>query len=528
MKKAIKISLHQINSNPGDFKFNQKKIDEGIDWAFASQSELLIYPVQSITGMACNSLCEKEHFLNHAKKIMLHIADRLKNTPLSVLISCPIPKVKKHEQPFLITHQGIYDIIHDKKGIFNINGHPVVLFSDRPRRTFRIEKKYLIPDALIVHLNNRPFHTGIQPERERTGEWIANYTGNCFLEVNRVGTNDHLVYYGSSFLKSAEGETRMRAKSFTEDFVDVNLDPDFKRAPDLVKQLPDNTYSRQQAIVQSIQDYIRKNGFKKVLVGLSGGLDSALVTTLAVEALGRENVFCLMMPSPFSSLGSVADSEKLVQNLGIQSAKIPITDVYKAVSNTLAPFFGERTFNTTDENMQARIRGLYLMAVSNEYGWVVLNTGNKSETATGYSTLYGDTIGGYAPICDLYKTECYQLASFINIQKGYDHIPIEILEKAPSAELAPDQTDQDSLPAYEKLDEILRCILDQNMPLEAIVERGFEEKDVQKAFRLLRINEYKRRQEPLGPRLSHSSFIHDIDFPITNGFKEDLGTGGLS
>ncbi len=526
MQKAIKISLHQINSNPGDFKFNQNKIDEGIDRAFASKSELLIYPVQSITGMAYNSLFEKEHFLNHAKKTMLHIADRLKNTPLSMLISCPIPMGKKYEQPFLITHQGIFDIIHDKKGIFNINGHPVVLFNDPPRRTFRIEKKYSIQDALIVHLNNRPFHTGIQAEREKTGEWIANYTGNYFLEINRVGTQDHLVYYGSSFLKSAEGETRMRAKSFTEDFVDFDLD--LIKTTDVLNPLPDNTFSRQQAIVQSIQDYIRKNGFRKVLVGLSGGLDSALVTTLAVEALGKDNVFCMMMPSPFSSLGSVADSEKLVQNLGIQSAKIPITDVYKAVSNTMAPFFGERTFNTTDENMQARIRGLYLMAVSNEYGWVVLNTGNKSETATGYSTLYGDTIGGYAPICDLYKTECYQLASLINTQKGYDHIPIEILEKAPSAELAPGQTDQDSLPSYENLDEILKFILDQNMTLEAIVERGFEEKDVQKAFRLLRINEYKRRQEPLGPRLSKSSFIQDIDFPITNGFKEDLGTGGLS
>jgi NAD+ synthase (glutamine-hydrolysing) len=186
----------------------------------------------------------------------------------------------------------------------------------------------------------------------------------------------------------------------------------------------------------------------------------------------------------------------------------------------MSGFFGERTFNTTDENIQARIRCVYLMATSNEYGYVVLNTGNKSETATGYSTLYGDTIGGYAPISDLYKTDCYKLAAFINTQKGYAHIPTEILEKAPSAELAPGQTDQDSLPPYEVLDGILECILEQNLSVPEIVEQGYPEEAVKKTAQLLRINEYKRLQEPMGPRLSKSSFVHDLKLPVTNGFKE--------
>jgi len=520
MKKALKITIHQINSYPGNFTVNQNKIDEGIDRAFESKSDLLIYPAQSITGMNPNALFKKDHFLKCAQKILIHIANRVQNSSLAVLISCPNAFDEPYEKPFLINNQGICDVIHDQKGILDINGQRVLLLEDSPNKAFKLPKRCFSKNALIVHLNTRPFHTGIQLERERTGEFIAMHTGNRFLEVNRVGTIDHLVYYGASFLKCDKKGTCIRAKSFKEDLITFELD--FDQGTGTICDLPDHVSSQYSAIIQSISDYIHKNGFKKVLVGLSGGLDSALVTTLAVQALGSENVFCLMMPSQFSSSGSVTDSEKLVQNLDIQSVKIPITEVYHCIHHAINPFFGERTFNTTDENMQARIRGLYLMTVSNEYGWVVLNTGNKSETATGYSTLYGDTVGGYAPISDLYKTECYQLASFINSMKRYDCIPIEILQKAPSAELSPGQTDQDSLPAYDQLDGILQCILDENLSYQVIIERGFEERDVQKTFRLLRINEYKRRQEPLGPRLSMSSFVHDIDFPITNGFKEEL------
>ncbi|MEA1884452.1 MAG: NAD(+) synthase [Thermotogota bacterium] len=517
MKPSFTITIHQTNPFPGDFKRNLEKALQGVNEAIKAKSNLLIFPAQSLTGMEYNLLFKREHFLKEAKNCLDLLINHLKDSLLKVLITCPIKVEDSEETVFLLSKNGAFDLNHSQDKIIEIDGQRILIFQDEREDHFQINNIDSTPNTLLVHLNTRPFYRGIQLEREKTGAFISKRTGNNFLEVNRGGTTDHLVYYGGSFLTNPSGKITMRAKSFNEDVITFELNAKKENAP--VYGLPDDMNSLFEAITQSIKDYINKNGFKKVLIGLSGGLDSALVTTLAVEALGRENVFCLLMPSQFSSQGSLDDSQKLAKNLGIKTAQIPITSVYQAVSNAMSNFFGERTFNTTDENIQARIRCVYLMATSNEYGYVVLNTGNKSETATGYSTLYGDTIGGYAPISDLYKTDCYKLAAFINMRKGYAHIPTEILKKAPSAELAPGQTDQDSLPPYEVLDGILACILEQNLSVQEIVDQGYPEETVKKTAQLLRINEYKRRQEPMGPRLSKSSFVHDLNLPVTNGFR---------
>ncbi len=518
MKHPFKINVHQINPFPGDFKRNLEKASEGITEAIEAKSNLLVFPAQSLTGMAYNSLFKREHFIQEARNCLFSLTDRLRHSSLKVLIPCPIQGEDKEEKVFLLSKKGMEVFCDNRQKFIDIDDQRISIFKDNRDNAFQITDIDATPNTLLLHLNTRPFYSGIQDEREKMGAFLSQRTGNPFLEVNRVGTTDHLVYYGGSFLTSPSGKIMMRAKSFKEDFITFELNRKKEDAP--VYGLPDEMTALYEAITQSIKDYIHKNGFKKVLIGLSGGLDSALVTTLAVEALGSDNVFCLLMPSQFSSQGSLDDSKKLANNLEIKTAEIPITPVYHSVNKAMSTFFGERTFNTTDENIQARIRCVYLMATSNEYGYVVLNTGNKSETATGYSTIYGDTIGGYAPISDLYKTDCYKLAAFINTQKGYDYIPKEILEKAPSAELAPGQTDQDSLPPYEVLDSILSCLLEQNLSVQEIVDQGYTEEAVKKTAQLLRINEYKRRQEPMGPRLSKSSFVHDLNLPVTNGFKE--------
>ena len=517
MKPSFAITIHQTNPFPGDFKRNLEKALQGVNEAIKAKSNLLIFPAQSLTGMEYNSLFKRGHFLKESHNCLKSLTDHLKNFSLKVLITCPIQEANSEEMVFLLSENNTLDLSHQQDKIIEIDGQRLTIFQDERDVGFQINTIDSTPNTVLVHLNTRPYYRGIQRERENTGSFISRRTGNPFLEVNRVGTTDHLVYYGGSFLTNPTGKIMMRAKSFSEDIITFELNSKSEDFP--IFGEPNDMTSLYQAIIQSIKDYISKNGFKKVLIGLSGGLDSALVTTLAVEALGSDNVFCLLMPSQFSSQGSLDDSQKLADNLGIKTARIPITSVYQSVSNAMSSLFGERTFNTTDENIQARIRCVYLMATSNEYGYVVLNTGNKSETATGYSTLYGDTIGGYAPISDLYKTDCYKLAEYINTQKGYAHIPKEILKKAPSAELAPGQTDQDSLPPYEVLDGILGCILEQNLSIQEIVDQGYPEEAVQKAAKLLRINEYKRRQEPMGPRLSKSSFVHDLNLPVTNGFR---------
>jgi NAD+ synthase (glutamine-hydrolysing) len=272
--------------------------------------------------------------------------------------------------------------------------------------------------------------------------------------------------------------------------------------------------------VLGTRDYIQKNGFGKVLIGLSGGLDSSLVATVAVDALGKENVVGVAMPSQYSSPGSVSDAELLAKNLGIELFNIPIEKVFRSYLDILSDSFRDKTPDVTEENLQARIRGNILMALSNKFGWLVLTTGNKSEMATGYATLYGDMAGGFAVIKDIPKTMAYKLASYRNSLAGREVIPASVIAKAPSAELRPDQKDTDSLPPYEILDPILKAYVEEDKSVEEIIASGSQEAIVRRVARLVDLSEYKRRQAPPGIKITPRAFGRDRRLPITSKFRK--------
>jgi NAD+ synthase (glutamine-hydrolysing) len=283
-----------------------------------------------------------------------------------------------------------------------------------------------------------------------------------------------------------------------------------------VRGLPGEVYD---ALVLGTGDYITKNGFEKVVIGLSGGIDSSLVAAVAVDALGSANVIGVSMPSRYSSSGSISDAELLAQNLGIRHISIPIEKVFQAYLETLADHFRNTKPNVTEENIQARIRGNILMALSNKFGWLVLTTGNKSEYATGYTTLYGDMAGGFAVIKDVPKTLVYQLAKYRNSVASYEIIPSGVINKAPSAELRPEQKDTDSLPPYDLLDPVLTAYVEEDKSVEQIIDAGFEEEVVKRAARLVDTSEYKRRQSPPGIKITPRAFGRDRRLPITTRFR---------
>ncbi|NPA53904.1 MAG: NAD(+) synthase, partial [Aquificae bacterium] len=269
-----------------------------------------------------------------------------------------------------------------------------------------------------------------------------------------------------------------------------------------------------------VKDYISKNGFKKVVIGLSGGIDSSLTAAIAVDALGKENVKGVLMPSQFTSKESIEDALKLAENLGIETFTFPIKEIFEKYMDILAPVFEGYDWDTTEENLQARIRGNLLMALSNKFGWIVLATGNKSEMSVGYATLYGDMVGGFAVLKDVYKTKVYELAEYRNSISPV--IPKRVIEKPPSAELRPNQKDEDELLPYPILDEIIRLYVEEDLPVEDIIKRGFEKEAVEKIVRMIDQNEYKRRQAPIGIRITKRAFGKDRRMPITNKFVEKI------
>ncbi|HOO32189.1 MAG TPA: NAD(+) synthase [Thermotogota bacterium] len=554
MKKEIRIAINQINQVPGDLKNNTGMIKTGILMAEELDVDLIVFPYFSISGSDSLSLKKRTQFVRQSRRSLQEIIEFTVGKNSAVILSA-YDSGDREEESCLLIHDGtIISVFREEEpGLFKINDELFALTAYREHYNQLNAFEELIGSDVrcLINLDSSYYYKGILEEHERLISARCREMDLTFVNANSAGTTDSKVYYGSSFVSDRNGEIKARAKSFEEDFLIYNfpcrerfLDllnefdteylSDFVEGIELVQKggrsevypktetLPSEVEAFYKAIKGSIKDYIGKNGFSKVVVGLSGGIDSALVTTLAVDALGKENVFGVMMPSEFSSDGSVKDAVKLAENLGIKTVLIPIKNVFEATMKELSVLFGEKEFNTTEENLQARIRGNYLMSVSNEYGYVVLNTGNKSEAAAGYSTLYGDTIGGYAPLTDLYKTECYALAKYINTMKKMEMIPVEILTKEPSAELSPGQKDSDSLPVYETLDEILQLMLEKNLSFSEIVGKGFAPEDVKKAFRLFRINEYKRRQEPLGPRLSKTGLTFDHDFPISNHFREEI------
>ena len=412
---------------------------------------------------------------------------------------------------------------------------------------------------VIINISASPYHTGKGESREKMIAARASDTVAIFAYNNLIGGQDELVFDGHSCIFDEHGNLITRGKQFEEDFIVADLDIESvfrarlhdprwrKESPVLEKtgwhqtktivsltpstdQKPllkprgivalDPVAEVYQALVLGTRDYIRKNGFEKVVIGLSGGVDSAIVATIAVDALGKDNVIGISMPSRYSSTGSVTDTKALVKNLGIKLKTITIEKPFQAYLDTLTESFIGTKPDSAEENLQARVRGNLLMALSNKFGWLVLTTGNKSEMATGYTTLYGDMAGGFAVIKDVPKTLVYKLVKYRNAQAGYDLIPAPIIDKAPSAELRPDQKDSDSLPPYEVLDSILTAYVEDDKSVDQIVSLGFDKATVQKTAKLVDRSEYKRRQAPPGVKITGRAFGRDRRLPLTNLFKE--------
>lgn len=425
---------------------------------------------------------------------------------------------------------------------------------------------------LIINISASPYHAGKIFEREKMLHTRATDCRACIVYVNLVGGQDELVFDGSSLIIDANGGILARCKPFEEDILVFDLDLEEIQSirlkdsryksqrlelsrenieiPEII-QVPLNNsislnkarYSNKKiagksestsyedlisceeeeildALILGTRDYLHKNGFNKAVIGLSGGVDSALTAVIASMALGSENVTGILMPSPFSSQSSIDDSVALVKNIKINSMKIPISEIYGSYLETLKGIFKSGEINLTKENIQARIRGNVLMALSNEFGWLVLSTGNKSETSVGYCTLYGDMAGGLSPIKDIYKTKVYALCDFIN--KKYNKIiPENILTKVPSAELKPDQKDQDFLPPYDLLDKIIEAYIEEDMDFNYMVNNlGYPGETVKKVMHLIDISEYKRRQGSPGIKITNRAFGKDRRYPITNKFAE--------
>lgn len=383
--------------------------------------------------------------------------------------------------------------------------------------------------ALLV-LNASPFHAGKGAEREARMAARAVSCGCPLVYAHLVGGQDEVVFDGASFALDATGRLLARAPSFEEAILHVQLpmspmpvSAGVEARGSQLTPLPDFETSLWQALVMGVRDYVGKNGFPGVLIGLSGGIDSALVLSIAVDALGADRVRTVMMPSRYTADISVIDAKDMATRVGVRHEEILIGPMFEAFKASLAPQFAGLPEDTTEENIQARVRGTLLMALSNKTGAIVLTTGNKSEMATGYCTLYGDMAGGFAVIKDVAKTVVYRLANWRNAQARLlgqeEPIPERIITRAPSAELRPDQTDQDSLPPYEVLDAILERYMEQDQSVAEIVSAGFAPADVDKVTRLIKINEYKRRQAPVGIRVTHRGFGRDWRYPITSRFR---------
>ncbi|MEY4633542.1 MAG: synthetase, partial [Actinomycetota bacterium] len=336
-----------------------------------------------------------------------------------------------------------------------------------------------------------------------------------------VGAQDELIFDGSSVVITAQGEVACRLKSFESDFAIVEVAADGTVVPSRIEPFDIDLDRVYNALVVGTRDYVRKNGFSSVVIGLSGGIDSSIIAAIAVDALGAENVHGVAMPSRYSSQGSLDDAEKLALTLGVDYRVISIEPAFSAYLEMLSPSFEGRNPDLTEENLQSRCRGMTLMALSNKFGWMVLTTGNKSEMAVGYFTIYGDSAGGYAPIKDVLKTHVFALCRRINDRTGREIIPETVINKPPSAELRPDQRDDQSLPAYEDLDPILRHYIDDDLTIPEIVARGFDAAVVSRIARLVDVNEYKRRQCAPGVRISTKAFGKDRRMPITNGYRSD-------
>jgi len=574
--RTLRIGLCQINTTVGDIEGNTKKIIDYIEKGKKKGVDLLAFPEMAVTGYPPEDLLLMPKFIEANLKAVARIAtatssisaivgfvDRDGDIYNAAALLHNGRRVNSYHKSYLPNY-GVFD--EDRyfqtgreNFIFTLKSTPIgmsicedIWYPGDPIRTQTLQGGA----ELIVNISSSPYHAGKAAQREKMISTRATDNAAIVAFCNMVGGQDELVFDGGSLIFDQRGELIARGNQFEEDLVVADLDmeavfrlrlhdPRVRReriaeeAKDLKKiDLPSQTPLRKKpsirmpkiepldrlpeiysALVLGTGDYLRKNGFKTVLIGLSGGIDSALTATIAVDALGKDQVVGVAMPSEYSSKGSIEDARTLAENLGIRFITVPITDIFQSYLKTLSSSFKGLKPGVTEENIQARIRGNILMALSNKFGWLVLTTGNKSEMSVGYCTLYGDMAGGFAVVKDVPKTLVYELAFFRNQKAGKEIIPENTLRKAPSAELRPNQKDEDSLPPYSTLDPILRAYVEEDKGVEEIARMDFDDGLVKEVIKMVDQNEYKRRQSPPGVKITHRALGKDRRLPVTNKYR---------
>ena len=578
MKHLFRIALAQINVTVGDFEGNLRKIVEAISRARDLEADLVVLPEMAVTGYPPEDLLFKPRFVDASVAAVNRIAGESKG--VVAVVGFADRKEDVYNAAAVIADGRIADVYHkhflpnygvfDEERYFQAGAEIPVYRLGRTSFGVNICEDIWYPGGparvqslfgeaqIIINISSSPFTSGKGNTRESLLATRAIDCGSAVAYTNLVGGQDELVFDGGSLIIDQNGKTIARGKQFEEDYIVADLDVeaifrhrlhDPRRRKEKLNgeqdrmvhyvELPSPDFTRERkplsshdvtpldplseiyaALTTGVRNYVHKNKFEKVVVGISGGIDSAMVTTIAVDALGKGNVIGATMPSQYSSKSTFSDARQFAQNLGIRFLVIPIGETFDNYRQLLADEFQGMAEDVTEENLQARIRGNLLMALSNKFGWLVLTTGDKSEMSVGFATLYGDLSGGFAVIKDIYKTLLYDLARHRNKQAGWDLIPNSILEREPSPELKPDQKASDTLPPYSVLDPILKCYVEQDMSPHEIIELGFEEQVVRDVIRRVDRSEYKRRQAPPGIKVTARAFGRDRRIPITNDYQD--------
>ena len=555
---TVSISIAQLNFVVGDLQGNAQRIVQAAREAHERGVRLLLTPELALCGYAAEDLFLRPAFIDACDDALKTVARETAGlSGLRIVVGHPARRLgaertRSVSVPGLVNAASVvcngqithsyakrelpnYQVFDERRYfapghspcVFDVpghDGHPVkvglLICEDAWFHAPAADAKAAGAELLAV-INASPFHVGKGGERETTMRERVADVGLPLVYAHLVGGQDEIVFEGRSFALNADGSLAARAPSFSEAAFDVTLDGGHLSGA----TAPEGSIESDlwHALVMGVRDYIGKNGFPGALLGLSGGIDSALVLAIAVDALGKDKVRAVMMPSPYTADISWIDARDMAKRLGVRYDEISIRPEFEAFKASLAGEFAGLKEDTTEENIQARIRGTLLMALSNKFGSIVLTTGNKSEMATGYCTLYGDMAGGFAVIKDVAKTMVFKLARWRNAHDpfgtGTDPIPERIITRPPSAELRPDQTDQDSLPEYEVLDAIIERYMENDMDPAQIVAEGFPKTAVEQVVRLIRINEYKRRQSPVGVRVTHRGFGKDWRYPITSRYR---------
>ena len=545
----MKIALCQINTIIGDIDYNKSKIINEYQKAVKDGADLVIFPELSLVGYPTLDLVEKKEFRLASTKALFEVASQTGDTGLlfgtitedddnigtdihNSAILCYNGKMQFFQHKSLIPNYDVFDEMRYFDSAKNVYIHKFMgeklgisicedIWNDadywyKQRYSYDPVKELIQKRAaVIINISASPYSYGKRENRKKMLSVLARTEKIPLAYVCTVGAQAELIFDGASMCFDAEGNLVRLGKSYEEDYFIFDTKEEYKPIVKTERSFEEEILD---ALVYGLKEYCEKENFKKVLIGLSGGMDSALVTYIAAKAVGPENVHVVLMPSKYTSKESIEDSQKLIKNLGISSANVSIQPVVDEALKMLSPVVTETPGKIVEENIQARIRGVYLMAVSNQFGYLLLTTGNKSEMAVGYCTLYGDMCGGLGVIADVYKTDVYRIANYINREK--EIIPQTIIDKVPTAELSPGQKDQDTLPPYDLLDKILRMYLEENKEIEEITSIIGERELVKKILRMVDKSEYKRRQAAPALRVSSKAFGYGRRYPIVQGWRK--------